>query len=116
MAPPPQGKSPAALASKYRLALHEVKPIVAEFEKAKRNANGGFDYADFHKIILGMLSVPSTNEEIVMKIYKATDMQSSGDIDAFLGWWVQNMFAYSAQLTAEGGVDEGKEEVGPLAL
>jgi len=104
--PPPMTKVASVtenapmLASKYRLELLETKIVLIEFAKAKKNARGGLDFPEFAKLCCNVFDIQNANEEVVMKIYKDTNMENNSSVENFLEWYMLNMFAVTAILTA----------------
>jgi len=103
--PPPPKVNPVTanapmLASKHRLDVLEVKTVLIEFNKVRRNSDGGYNFQDFKKIFLAVFDIQDAMEEVIQKIYKETSMEKDASIDRFLEWYMLNMFSHTTLLTS----------------
>lgn len=95
------------LALKYRLMFSEVKGIIKEFVKARRNEEGGLGRDEFDRVMACIFDVPAINQNVSHGAYVETEMDKEVNIDNFLTWYVQNMFTSVNALTCDQAMARG---------
>jgi len=115
------------LARKHRLEIYEVRTILQEFDRATEKTNGQIDFDGFGAALCKIFEHDNIKESIIASAWEATTAPERSDgalvfldgareatksrdpvrgcfvqvnIDAFLVWYVANMFTGVAQLTA----------------
>jgi len=89
------------MALRYRLMLSEVRIIIKQFLKAKRNEAGGISFDDFCVVMAAIFDVAAINKKVARNAYESAGVEKEINIEKFLGWYVQNMFTSVNALTAD---------------
>lgn len=92
----------ATLARKHHVGLFEAKRILEGLEAARRNEHGGLGMSSFQEFMRRIFDAPDSeqiDENVVRYAYKATNMQNQVDPEAFVVWYVQNMFTHVTRIS-----------------
>jgi Ca2+-binding EF-hand superfamily protein len=104
------------LAREYHLEVNEVKHIVKSFQDAAKNASGGIEMQVFERIMMRIFDVKSIKVEICQGAYGACVSEQKGfDLEAFLVWYVQNMFTAVANLRGDADMIATEKQVFDVA-
>jgi len=87
------------LSRRHRLDPLEVRDILVRFDKAYETGHGVLAFVGFRQTLCGIFDRKELDEKVVKSAWEATTSGSAGDLDgmidmeAFLSWYVANMFS-----------------------
>jgi len=103
------------LARKYHLELFQTQTALLELSKAKRNCQGGLDYADFYRVVCQIFGARSIKGATVRTMWEETGMRRGVRVEKFLEWQMLNMFSVTTSLIASEDKRRSEELVTKLA-